>query len=91
MKVKAPLIALSAGLVLLCGCYNYPAAPKAVYSNSFTHREKDKSDELFKNMKSLTLADAQRISLQNNPDYLSAAFAINAARAKLQSSLAAGK
>ena len=82
MRSKAKLTILAAGFALLCGCYNYPAAPKATYSDSFTHREKDKNDELFKGMKTLTLADAQRIALKNNPDYISAAFAINAARAK---------
>ena len=81
MKFNSALAAASLGLLFVCGCYNYPAAPKAVMSSSFTHREKDKSDDLFKDMQSLTLADAQRIALQNNPDYISAAFAINAARA----------
>ena len=28
LNVKLPLLA---GLVLLCGCYNYPPAPKATY------------------------------------------------------------
>ena len=89
MKSSLKLIALTAGVALLCGCYNYPEAPKAAYSNSFTHREKDKSDDLFKDMKELTLADAQRIALKNNPDYLSAAFAINAAKSKYYQALGA--
>jgi len=82
-------MSLASGLLVLCGCYNYPAAPKATYGDSFTHREKDKSDELFKDMKTLSLADAQRIALHNNPDYLSAAFSINAARAKYYQALGA--
>lgn len=89
MKFNSALAAASLGLLFVCGCYNYPAAPKAVMSSSFTHREKDKSDDLFKDMQSLTLADAQRIALQNNPDYISAAFAINAARAKYYQALGA--
>ena len=89
MKLNGKWMAMAAGLVLVCGCYNYPEAPKAAYSNSFTHREKDKNDELFKGMKSLSLADAQRIALKNNPDYLSAAFSINAARAKYYQALGA--
>ena len=86
MKLNVSL-SLLAGLVLLCGCYNYPPAPKATYGDTFTQREKDKNDELFKDMKKLSLADAQRIALQNNPDYLSAAFAINAAQAKYHQAL----
>ena len=89
MRTNAKLIALTAGLALLCGCYNYPEAPKAAYSNSFTHREKDKNDDLFKGMKTLTLADAQKIALRNNPDYISASFAINAARSKYYQALGA--
>ena len=89
MKSKAKLTFAIAGFALLCGCYNYPSAPKDVYSNSFTHREKSKSDEVFKGMKKLSLADAQRIALKNNPDYISAAFAINAARAKYYQALGA--
>ena len=64
LNVSLPLFA---GLVFLCGCYNYPPAPKATYGDTFTQREKDKNDEIFKGMKKLTLADAQRIALQNNP------------------------
>ena len=89
MRSKAGLPLLIAGLTLLCGCYNYPPAPKATYGDTFTQREKDKNDELFKGMKKLTLADAQRIALQNNPDYLSASFAINAAHAKYNQALGA--
>ena len=88
MKVNVSL-SLLAGLVLLCGCYNYPPAPKATYGDTFTQREKDKNDELFKGMKKLSLADAQRIALLNNPDYLSAAFSINAAQAKYHQALGA--
>ena len=84
LNVKLPLLA---GLVLLCGCYNYPPAPKATYGDTFTQREKDKNDEIFKGMKKLSLADAQRIALQNNPDYISASFAINAAQAKYHQAL----
>ena len=87
MKSGAKSALFAAGLALLCGCYNYPAAPKATYGDTFTQREKDKSDELFKGMKKLTLADAQKIALQNNPDYISASFAINAARAKYHQAL----
>ena len=89
MRTRSKLISLASGLLLLCGCYNYPDAPKATYGDSFTHREKDKNDDLFKGMKRLTLADAQRIALANNPDYLSAAFSINAARSKYYQALGA--
>ena len=62
------------------GCYEYPKPPSATLGDSYTLRERDKAEEMFKNIKVLTLADAQRLAIKNNPNYISASQAINAAR-----------
>ena len=62
------------------GCYEYPKPPVATLGDSYTQREKGKAEEMFKNIKTLTLADAQRLAIKNNPNYISAARAIDAAR-----------
>ena len=62
------------------GCYEYPKPPAATLGDSYTQRERGKAEEMFKGIKSLTLADAQRIAIQNNPNYISASQAIDAAR-----------
>ena len=53
-----------AGLVLLTGgCYEY-AKPLADFSqSSYSQRPKEANADLFKGIKQLTLADAQRISI----------------------------
>ena len=75
---------LAAGAVMVAaicsGCYEYPKPPSATLGDSYTQRERDKAEEMFKDIKSLTLADAQRIAIQNNPNYISAAQSIDAAR-----------
>ena len=67
-------------ILMAAGCYTYPAAPRATVDDTYTKREKDKSDDMFKGMTSLSLADAQRIAIKNNPTYISATQAIAAAR-----------
>ena len=68
-------------IAFLCsGCHDYPKPPTATLCDTYTQREMDKAEEMFKDIKSLTLADAQRLAIQNNPNYMSAAQAINAAR-----------
>ena len=69
-----------AGVVLAGGCYTYPDPPTATLGDSYTQRVHDQSDDLFKGIKSLTLADAQRISIINNPTYIAAYHAVSAAR-----------
>ena len=66
--------------VVCAGCYEYPKPPTATLGDSYTQRERDKADEMFKGIKLLTLADAQRLAIKNNPNYISAASAIDAAR-----------
>ncbi|MBO5644342.1 MAG: TolC family protein [Lentisphaeria bacterium] len=71
---------VAAAAFLCAGCYDYPKPPTATLGDTYTQREKDAADEMFKDIKSLTLADAQRLAIKNNPNYISASQAINAAR-----------
>ena len=67
--------------VAVCsGCYEYPNPPVATIGDTYTQRERGKAEEMFKNIKTLTLADAQRLAIKNNPNYISAARSIDAAR-----------
>ena len=62
------------------GCYNYTPPPAATQCDTYSQREKDGREELFKDMKQLTRSDAQRIALKNNPTYIAAYHAVAAAR-----------
>ena len=75
--------------VVCCGCYEYPKPPSATLGDSYTHRERDKAEDMFKGIKVFTLADAQRIAIQNNPNYISASQSINAARFRYYQALGA--
>ena len=58
--VVALLGALSA--FVAGGCYTYAPPPAATQCDTYTQREKDERDDLFKDMKQLTRADAQRFA-----------------------------
>ena len=62
------------------GCYSYTPPPSATQCDTYTQREKDERDDLFKDMKQLTRSEAQRIALKNNPTYAAAYHAVSAAR-----------
>jgi len=62
------------------GCYSYAPPPRATQCDTYSQREKDERDELFKDMKQLTRSEAQRIALKNNPTYIAAYHAVSAAR-----------
>ncbi|MBS1370451.1 MAG: TolC family protein [Lentisphaeria bacterium] len=70
------------GLLLAAagGCYEYPAPPSATMGESYTQRKQDGADKLLDNITDLTLADAQRIAIKNNPTYIAAYHSVNAAR-----------
>ena len=69
-----------AAAVAFGGCYNYQPVPKAALGDSYTHREKDASDKVFDGVTTLTLAQAQKIALKNNPTYIAAHHSVEAAR-----------
>ena len=75
------LVAGAAFLSAFCtGCYEYPKPPASLLGESYTAREQGAADKLLEGISSLTLAEAQKIALLNNPDYISASQAIEAAR-----------
>ena len=64
------------------GCYSYKEPAAATFGESYSQRKIDAADDMFKDIKTLTLRDAQRIAIQNNPTYISAYHAVEAARMK---------
>ncbi|MCQ2377593.1 MAG: TolC family protein [Victivallaceae bacterium] len=80
-----PFLAVAA---MLGGCYDYPAPPVATLGESYTQRERDAADELFNELHSLSLADAQRIALHNNPTYIAAHHSVAAAHMRYLQSFA---
>ncbi|MCI5779160.1 MAG: TolC family protein [Lentisphaeria bacterium] len=68
--------------VAAAGCYNYKEPAAATLGESYTARQRDASDEIFKGMTVLTLRDAQRIAIRNNPTYIAAYHSMEAARMK---------
>ncbi len=71
------------------GCYEYQAPPAATLGDSYTQRNKDQADEMLKDITSLSLADAQRIAITNNPTYIAAYHAVSAARMRYLQALGA--
>ncbi len=88
---KSKLLTTSAvlfALVILCGgCYRYTPPPVAYDGNVFSSRDKDKQDDLLKEIKILDLDTALEISVKNNPNYISAYHAVNAARMRYYQAL----
>ena len=81
MRIVRDGICGAAALVLaFCGCYNYKAPASATLGESYTERKRDAADDIFKDMKVLTLLDAQRIAIRNNPTYIAAYHSVEAAR-----------
>lgn len=76
-----PIAAICASAALVfSGCYKYDKPAAATMANDFQQRKRDGADELLKDVKLLTIENAQRIALANNPDYRSAYHSVNAAR-----------
>ena len=78
-RFTAGAFALAAA-VAFGGCYNYQPVPKAALGDTYTHREKDQADKLLDGVTKLTLAQAQKIALKNNPTYIAAHHSVEAAR-----------
>ena len=76
-------------MFIAAGCYKYPPPPASTLGDSYTQRERDERDEMLKDLKSLTRADAQRIAIKNNPNYLAAYHAVNAARMRYYQAIGA--
>ena len=59
--------------VAVTGCQKAYTPPAGDFSSdTFSERERTKADTILADIKTLTLDDAQKIALLNNPDYISA-------------------
>ncbi|MBR7144420.1 MAG: TolC family protein [Lentisphaeria bacterium] len=56
--------------------------------DSFSERERSKADNILQSIKTLTLEDAQKIALLNNPNYVAAYHSVNAAKMRYYQSFA---
>ena len=84
MKQKISWAALltALGLAAITGCTSYEPPPKAVTRSNFTDIPADEQKRLtVADHKFLTLEEAQRLAVQNNPNFKTKYFAIVAARA----------
>ena len=69
-------------LVAASGCYSYKQPAVATLGESYSQRQKDSADDLLKDISTLSLRDAQRIAIKNNPTYIAAYHSMEAARLK---------
>lgn len=76
-------------LALGNGCYSYTPAPEGQTGTTFTERKLAESDKILSDIKVLTLKQAQEIAVMNNPTYISAYHAVNAARMSYYQALGA--
>ncbi len=75
--------------VAAAGCqkaYTPPAGDFA--SDTFSERERTQADKILANVQTLSLDDAQKIALLNNPDYISAYHSVTAAKMRYYQSFA---
>ena len=72
--------------IMFCGCYQFMKPPEAVDADTFTQRKESKRYMLPPEIHVLSMKRAQRISILNNPDYMSAMQAVNQAKAEYQRS-----
>lgn len=77
----------AAGALIFTSCYNYTQPQTGMVGNSFTERDLSASDNILTGVKVLTLQQAQEIAVMNNPTYISAYHAVNAARMKYYQAL----
>ena len=81
---------LAAGALLLTGCVErYTPPPVDFESTSFTQRKSSEADKLLEEVTELSLAQAQAIAIKNNPNYISAYYAVNAAKMRYYQALGA--
>ena len=54
-------------LIAIGGCYEYPPPASGTLGETYTQRPRGDADKLLEGISDLTLADAQRIAVINNP------------------------
>ncbi|MBE6367586.1 MAG: TolC family protein [Lentisphaerae bacterium] len=75
--------------VTAAGCQKPYTAPAGDFSyDSFSERERSKADTILRSINTLSLADAQKIALLNNPNYIAAYHSVNAAKMRYYQSFA---
>lgn len=90
MKFFAQWSPVVAALLLLAGgCQTYPPMPSDFNADSYTLRKHSDADELLKDISMLSLAKAQDIAIANNPNYISAYYAITQAKMRYYQALGA--
>ncbi len=89
MKLISKIFTLAAVIITAGGCYNYSPPPVATENDIYTARQKDASEELLAKISVLSLPDAQKVAVKNNPNYISVYHAVNAARMRYYQSLGA--
>ena len=78
------LLAVSAA-----GCSKGYTPPAGDFKfDSFSERERSKADTILRSIKTLSLEDAQKIALLNNPNYVAAYHSVNAAKMRYYQSFA---
>ena len=76
-------------LIAIGGCYEYPPPASGTLGETYTQRPRGDADKLLEGISDLTLADAQRIAVINNPTYIAAAHAVSAARMRYYQAMGA--
>lgn len=90
MKVSGIISTAGIGLLLLTGgCYNYTPPPLPTEADVYTGRKRADTEKQFNNITVLSLEDAQKIAVKNNPDYISVYHAFNAAKMRYYQSFGA--
>lgn len=82
MKRKNLLFLPASALLTLAGCATYERPPVAVSQSNYTQLEEEEKQLFPKEITTLTLEEAQRIAIANNPGFRSILFAINSAKAR---------
>jgi outer membrane protein TolC len=90
MKISGfTTLALAGLLFFACGCYQYTPPPLPTEEDVYTGRKKALTEEHFNSISVLSLEDAQKIAVKNNPDYISVYHAFNAAKMRYYQSFGA--
>ncbi len=72
---------------VITGCVEYNPPPAVIDESSYSLKKDPGADQRLKGITSLSLADAQRIALANNPSYIQAYYAVNAAKMRYYQAL----
>ena len=71
------------------GCSKGYTPPAGDYKfDTFSERERSQADNILRSIKTLSLEDAQKIALLNNPNYIAAYHSVNAAKMRYYKSFA---